>query len=136
MACRRQVDAIYDPGYKRTGPTIIPKALKTLESRRKKGAQLCAIKPHSEAEFVFIETMNGRSVMVGSCVSRVGETLFENRYPADNHDEDAANQSCEEQDFDKSDRQNHQRVGHSMRRQSLSKSSQDGCSFGFEVAGV
>jgi hypothetical protein len=52
--------------------------------------------------------MNGRSVMVGFCVSRVGETLFEDRYPADNHDKYATNQSCKEQDFDKADRQNHQ----------------------------
>jgi hypothetical protein len=56
----------------------------------------------------FIEPMNGRSVMVGFCVSRVGETLFEDRYPADNHDKYATNQSCKEQDFDKADRQNHQ----------------------------
>jgi len=46
--------------------------------------------------------------MVGFCVSRVGETFFEDRYPADNHDKYAAGQSFKEQDFDKVKRQNHQ----------------------------
>ena len=49
-----------------------------------------------------------RSVMVGFRVSRVGETLFDDRDPTDNHDGRATNQSCKEQDFDKPDCQNHE----------------------------
>jgi len=46
--------------------------------------------------------------MAGFCISRVGETLSKNGYPADNHDKYATSQSRKEQDFDQADRQNHQ----------------------------
>ena len=53
--------------------------------------------------------------MIGPGAFAVRETLFENRYPADNHDKYAAYQSRKKENFNKMNRQNDQRVSHFAR---------------------
>ena len=63
-----------------------------------------AILPNQEGSL----DVRGRSVIIGLGVCGVGEAFFEDGHPADNHDSRATDQSCEEQDLDQPDRQNHE----------------------------